>query len=166
MLVGVLCRDGHSDPGKRNRPARTRPVTARRSREPRRSACGCIRKLGGGAGAANKRTPAAGGLPTGYAGRDVDLTPARHGVVKESTPCRAGLARQKCIFNASWITRGRFSCRVTCPNEPLPNVIFGAPNCGRLNALKNSARNSARTDSLMGMCFVMVMSKFLIPSMR
>lgn len=34
--------------------------------------------------------------------------------------------RQKWIFRASWITRGRFSCTVTCPNEALPKVMFGA----------------------------------------
>ena len=40
---------------------------------------------------------------------------------------------------------------------PLPN---------RLAKVKNSARNSALTDSLMGMCLMIVISKFLMPSMR
>jgi hypothetical protein len=31
---------------------------------------------------------------------------------------------------------------LTTPNVLLPNAVFGGPNCGRLNRLKNSARNS------------------------
>src|SRR5579863_8973637 len=38
----------------------------------------------------------------------------------------------------------------TCPNVPSLMLLSGIPNVGVLNALKNSARNSTRLDSVIG----------------
>ena len=49
------------------------------------------------------------GLPPGYAGWATDPNPAWYGAAKERGPASEDRSRQKCIFNANWITRGRFS---------------------------------------------------------
>src|SRR5258708_33494229 len=57
---------------------------------------------------------------------------------------------QKYSFNPNCTCLGEFACEVTLPNADDPTVRLGKPNCGRLRALKASARNSSMEPSRMG----------------
>src|ERR1043166_8238895 len=64
------------------------------------------------------------------------------------------------------MTRGELNWVVTWPKPLLLKVVFGGPNFGRLNRLKNSARISAWNDSLTIIFFINDQSRFLMPSRK
>ena len=48
---------------------------------------------------------------------------------------------QNSSFSPNWICRGALAWLVITPKAAEVTVVFGLPNCARLKALKNSARN-------------------------
>src|SRR6266699_3396542 len=68
---------------------------------------------------------------------------------------------QKISLRANWIWRGGVANVVICPAVgPVKTAAFGRPRLARLKRLKNSARNSESSFSLILVCFMIEKSTF------